>query len=624
MDYQLQLEVAVRAALAAGEMIRADFYRAGGPRGGGSKAPVDTEAEVAIRALLDAAFPDYGVIAEELPERNRPPSTGEEHVWLIDPNDGTASYLKGWRGSAVSIGLLRAGNPVLGVVFAPLAPDDRGDLFTWAEGCGPLTRNGVAIEHSPSHELTKYSVVIVSQDADRKSAANAASLHPARFLPMPSIAYRLALVAAGEADAATSLAGPGALDVAGGHALLRGAGLDLYGTGGKPVTYSGGGTLTHGGDCIAGTSAVASALADRNLRSVLSGAPDQEPDWPLVRPARGVAIADAGVLSRAHGCLLGQCAGDALGQLVEFKSAAEVARLYPEGVRDLKDGGTFNTLAGQPTDDSELALLLGRSIVKAGGYDQETAAQAYAWWMASKPFDIGNTIRTALGPARTAVEAGKSGAAAALQNASTHSQANGALMRVSPLAIYSWQADPEQAAAWARDDAALTHPNPVCRDANALFVVAIAYAIRTGTNARAVSEYATDWANMNGLHADVLETLAEAKTAAPVCEGSKQGWVRVALRNAFYELLHAESFEEGIVRTVMRGGDTDTNAAIAGALLGAVHGRDAIPARWRRKVLTCRPLSAELGHHPVRPKPLWPVDAMHMAERLLSLGTRVG
>lgn len=75
---------------------------------------------------------------------------------------------------------------------------------------------------------------------------------------------------------------------------------------------------------------------------------------------------DAGSLSRAQGCLLGQVAGDALGSLVEFQSPEEIRRTYPSGVRDLMDGGTWNTLAGQPTDDSEMALMLARSLVKEG------------------------------------------------------------------------------------------------------------------------------------------------------------------------------------------------------------------------------------------------------------------
>jgi ADP-ribosyl-[dinitrogen reductase] hydrolase len=73
------------------------------------------------------------------------------------------------------------------------------------------------------------------------------------------------------------------------------------------------------------------------------------------------------------------------------------------------------------------------------------------------------------------------------------------------------------------------------------------------------------------------------------------------------------------VATVRRGGDTDTNAAIAGALLGAVHGREAVPAQWRSMLLSCRPLPPR-AHRP-RPRAYWPVDVMEVAERLLLTGT---
>jgi ADP-ribosylglycohydrolase len=107
----------------------------------------------------------------------------------------------------------------------------------------------------------------------------------------------------------------------------------------------------------------------------------------------------------------------------------------------------------------------------------------------------------------------------------------------------------------------------------------------------------------------------------PICDGETQGYVMIAFQNAFYELLHAPSLEEGVVATVRRGGDTDTNAAIAGALLGAVHGRDAIPAQWRRMILSCRPMP-RCARRP-RPREYWPVDAFELAERLLLAGAAV-
>ena len=87
--------------------------------------------------------------------------------------------------------------------------------------------------------------------------------------------------------------------------------------------------------------------------------------------------------------LLGQLAGDALGAFVEFSSAEAIRARHPEGHRDLRPGGYWGTLAGQPTDDSEMALALARSILAAGRYDPAEAGQAYVAWRDSGPFDIG-------------------------------------------------------------------------------------------------------------------------------------------------------------------------------------------------------------------------------------------
>jgi len=67
----------------------------------------------------------------------------------------------------------------------------------------------------------------------------------------------------------------------------------------------------------------------------------------------------------------------------------------------------------------------------------------------------------------------------------------------------------------------------------------------------------------------------------------------------------------------MEGGDTDTNAAIAGALAGAVYGMEEVPAQWRDMVLSCRPVDKLSGVYQPRPASFWPVDALELAERLL-------
>ena len=102
--------------------------------------------------------------------------------------------------------------------------------------------------------------------------------------------------------------------------------------------------------------------------------------------------------------MMGQLAGDSLGSLVEFQTPERIAIMYPEGLTRLRSGGVWGTLAGQPTDDSEMALALARSIVRSGGYDAEQAARGYIGWYRSRPFDIGSTTSGVLsrGEARVA------------------------------------------------------------------------------------------------------------------------------------------------------------------------------------------------------------------------------
>src|SRR6476659_1030687 len=100
-------------------------------------------------------------------------------------------------------------------------------------------------------------------------------------------------------------------------------------------------------------------------------------------------------LVRAQGCLLGQLAGDALGSMVEFESGEEIRWRYPGGLRVIESSPVWGTMAGQPTDDSELALGLARALVTLNDYDAERIGSVYVDWLESSPFDIGGTISQA-------------------------------------------------------------------------------------------------------------------------------------------------------------------------------------------------------------------------------------
>lgn len=597
--YEQALNTALEAARIAGAHLREEFHRPGGPRGSGGHAPADREAELRIRELLLREFPTWGYTGEETSPQ--PAAPGEEHRWLVDPNDGTRAFLEGWRGAAVSVALVRGDLPVLGVVYA-YAAGAEGDLVAWAEGCGPVRRNGHPVEGR------REDVVLVSQDADRLARANVELLAPRRYLPVPGVAWRLARLAAGDGVAAVSLGGPAEWDVAAGHALLRGAGMDLFDRYGRPVRYP-----FAGGDVFGGEARVVQELVDLDWGRVRREAREPE-EYDLAFPDRSLLLADPAVLSRAQGCLLGLVAGDDLGGRVEFRGPEQIRQEHPEGVRDLVDGGHWNTLAGQPTDDSELALMLARSILREGSYSPLQAARAYRWWYRSHPFDCGGTTRRALG----ALPAEGDLVAAARAAANPGSQANGSLMRIAPLAVWGWSLPEAELAELARQDSALTHPNPVCQDACVAYVVGLARALRTGSGAY---EAALGWAREHG-HPDVVASLEAAAQAPPADFTTHEGWVRIALQNAFHRVLH-QGLEDGVVDTVACGGDTDTNGAIAGALLGATHGREAVPARWADRVLTCRPLQGAPGVAKPRPRAFWPVDVLVVAEQLAALGQRV-
>ena len=311
----------------------------------------------------------------------------------------------------------------------------------------------------------------------------------------------------------------------------------------------------------------------------------------------------AEVRSRARGCMLGQLAGDSLGSLVEFQTKEQIRAEYPGGVRLLADGGPFDLIAGQPTDDSEMALAMARGLASLGRYCAMQTGKAYRSWLDSAPFDCGVTIRNALNGAPNPT-----------------SQANGALMRVSPLGIFGAGRKRADVMAWAKKDAALTHVHPVCGQANALFAALLAHAIREGATGAELYETLLGWMKRMKLEPALREAVERAAHEKPRDCQSQMGWVLIALQNALWQMLHAPSFEEGVVDTVMQGGDTDTNAAIAGALLGAIHGEEAMPAQWREAILNCRP---ELGNPRVRtPRPeyCWPVDALELVDKMLEKG----
>ena len=139
---------------------------------------------------------------------------------------------------------------------------------------------------------------------------NGRCVAPARYLGMPSIAYRLALAAAGEGVAGVALKRPTAWDYAAGHALLRAAGGELVDERGELVRYArdGASRTEH---CFGGAVEVVRELAARPWHTVLRPMPRSWPRLGLVYPAPGRLSSDTSAL-RGRRWAFGQLTGDSL------------------------------------------------------------------------------------------------------------------------------------------------------------------------------------------------------------------------------------------------------------------------------------------------------------------------
>ncbi|WP_157981062.1 ADP-ribosylglycohydrolase family protein [Pseudidiomarina insulisalsae] len=284
------------------------------------------------------------------------------------------------------------------------------------------------------------------------------------------------------------------------------------------------------------------------------------------------------IQEKRQGCYWGQCVGDALGSIVEFKTKETIAKAYPNGITELIASPVFPTAErGQLTDDSEMAIALMTSMHDSGGnfigYDPDRALKNYRDWYDSAPIDCGFTISRGI-----------------TGDPNPSSEANGALMRVSALALRSDSVDETSAVNWARQDSELTHPNPVCVQANQLFVALIRHMLVhdetfSGEQLHEAAQHLVSTYQLSSLS----ELVMQAKHQNVSDFYINMGWVRLALQNALFHLFNDTPWREAVHTTVIQGGDTDTNAAIVGALLGARSGAKEIPERWLHDVKSARP-----------------------------------
>ena len=177
-----------------------------------------TEADTAVDSLLKSMLPrdGEGWLSEET--LDDPARLSARRVWVVDPLDGTKEFVQGLPEWSVSVGLVEDGRAVAGGILNP--PTDQ--LILGAEGHG-VTLNGRPAGLSPRTEL-EGAVVLASRSEVGRGQWEAFRDSPIEVRAIGSVAYKLALVAAGLADATWTLVPKHEWDVAAGVALVLAAG----------------------------------------------------------------------------------------------------------------------------------------------------------------------------------------------------------------------------------------------------------------------------------------------------------------------------------------------------------------------------------------------------------------
>ncbi len=184
---------------------------------------IDLLLDALLRERLSALDPAAGWLSEEtVDNRDR---LEADRVWVVDPIDGTRDYLRGRPGWAVSIALVENGEPLIGVLDAPA----RGEVWRTVRGQG-ATRNGAPLRAARRDLLAGARV-----PADQLPAVDT-DLTPV-FKPN-SIALRIAMVAAGEADLVATLRWGNEWDIAAAVLLAREAGATVTNAFGRPLSFN--------------------------------------------------------------------------------------------------------------------------------------------------------------------------------------------------------------------------------------------------------------------------------------------------------------------------------------------------------------------------------------------------
>ncbi len=310
---------------------------------------------------------------------------------------------------------------------------------------------------------------------------------------------------------------------------------------------------------------------------------------------------------RARGLMAGLAVGNLFGITTEGWSRQAIAEAFPRGVEEIV------ARSGYPDDDDlAQAIIITEAALQGDGLDIDDLGRRFWYWGETNGAGMGGLTGTVLSlygggyPQRLACNRlpgeprepdGMAIIEASREGWQGGRAGNGALMRTAPLSIL-WRDDRDRLTCESVVSAVPTHWDVRCGWSCAIANLVMAAALNgtaVGPDTVIREAEAGMAASLSRLEAfgygaraplSVVEAVEEASVSTLddlTFDDHHMGYTLLSLKAALISFWQAENFEQGLRHVVEVGGDTDTNGAIAGAVLGARFGLDGIPERWRRR-----------------------------------------
>ncbi len=227
------LHIAENAAIEAGILIM-NYYKTDYEiRDKGYHNPVTTAdhaADSRLKEILMVARPNYGWLSEETVDS--PERLTKDRVWVVDPLDGTKEFIEGVPNFVVSIALVENGDPIVGVLYNPVTKE----TFTAAKGEGAFL-NGKSIFCTAKENVSEM-VILNSRSETRRGLWKSYGNTFGELKAIGSVAYKLGLTAAGQADIFASLRPKNEWDICAGNCIINEAGGKLIDLKGNRVVFN--------------------------------------------------------------------------------------------------------------------------------------------------------------------------------------------------------------------------------------------------------------------------------------------------------------------------------------------------------------------------------------------------